>query len=280
MNENTMNKNNRENFFSHHRLPYRIAINLVAIFIVLFVWWLIVLELKQVKGTIFPSPIDVINRMFQLGKGENLYNHPILTHLLQSLLRWSVGYILAVILGIITGLMLGTSNLIYRLFMPGIYILQLIPGLAWIPIALLLFGIGNISTIFMIFIMGYTPVVINTVGGIKGIPPIYVNAAKIMGAKKLTIYFKVLIPAATLSIINGLRIGLASAWRVLIAAEMIVGVGVGLGYIIIQSRWSLDFEAAFCSIMIIAGIGLLVEKGGFGILENTISRKLGMTNEK
>ena len=163
--------------------------------------------------------------------------------------------------------------------MPGIYILQLIPGLAWIPIAMLLFGIGNISTIFMIFIMGYMPVVINTVGGIKGIPLIYVNAAKMMGAEKFTIYFKVLIPAAALSIINGLRIGLANAWRVLIAAEMIVGVGVGLGFIIIQSRWSLDFEAAFCSIIIIAGIGLLVEKGFFGILENTISHKLGTINE-
>ncbi len=276
MNNDIMNK---KKFLSDYKLPCRIAINLMAILIVLFVWWLIVLELKYVKGTIFPSPIDVINRVFQLVKGENLYNHTILTHLLQSLFRWSAGYILAVIFGIITGLVLGSSNIIYRLLMPGIYILQLIPGLAWIPIAMLLFGIGNISTIFMIFIMGYMPVVINTVGGIKGIPLIYVNAAKMMGAEKFTIYFKVLIPAAALSIINGLRIGLANAWRVLIAAEMIVGVGVGLGFIIIQSRWSLDFEAAFCSIIIIAGIGLLVEKGFFGILENTISHKLGTINE-
>jgi ABC-type nitrate/sulfonate/bicarbonate transport system permease component len=259
-------------------MPRRIVTNVMGIVIVLFAWWFIAVGLKYAKGTVFPSPLDAVNRLFQLIKGKDLYTYSIFSHLLLSLFRMSVGYILAVISGVLTGLMLGSSPIAYRLFMPAVYIIQLIPGLAWIPIAMLMFGIGNISTIFMIFIMGYTPIVINTAGGIREIPPIYVNAARMMGAKKSKIFFKVLIPAATLPIINGLRIGLANAWRVLIAAEMVVGVGVGLGYIIIQSRWSLDFEAAFCSIIIIAVIGLIIEKGVFNILEKNISYKLGINH--
>ena len=85
-----------------------------------------------------------------------------------------------------------------------------------------------------------------------------------------------MVPAATLAIVAGLRIGLANSWRVLIAAEMIVGTGVGLGYAIIQSRWSLDFEASFVCIMIICLIGLVVEKVIFEVLEKRIMAQMGL----
>ena len=268
--------NKLNSIFSDDRLFSRILVNLLSFSIILLIWSVIAFLMKQLNGSIFPSPFDVFRKLMLLFQGEALYNHTIYNHLLKSLFRWGAGYLLAVILGILTGLLLSSSNILYQLVMPAIYVLQLIPGLAWIPIALLMFGIGNISTIFMIFMMGYAPILINTVGGIRGIPPVYVKAAQMMGAGKLTIYFKVLIPAAALSIIDGLRIGLANAWRVLIAAEMIVGVGIGLGYIIIQARWSLDFEAAFVSIVIIAGIGLVIEKCIFRIIEKNLSRKLGI----
>lgn len=268
--------NKLNSIFSDDRLSFRILVNLLSFSIIILIWSVIAFLMKQLNGSIFPSPFDAFRKLMLLFQGEALYNHTIYNHLLKSLFRWGAGYLLAVILGILTGLLLSSSNIMYQLIMPAIYVLQLIPGLAWIPIALLMFGIGNISTIFMIFMMGYTPILINTVGGIRGIPPVYVNAAQMMGAGKLTIFFKVLIPAATLSIIDGLRIGLANAWRVLIAAEMIVGVGVGLGYIIIQARWSLDFEAAFVSVIIIAGIGLAIEKCIFRIIEKNLSRKLGI----
>ena len=232
--------------------------------------------MKQAKGAIFPGPVQVFSRIIRLFQGSILYDHLLATHLISSLIRWGVGYLLAIVAGLLSGLFLGTSKIIYRVGMPIIYVLQLIPGLAWIPISLLLFGIGNVSTIFMIFIMGFTPIVINTSGSIRSAPSIHINAAKMMGAGRTTLLLKVLIPFASLQIINGLRIGLANAWRVLIAAEMIVGVGVGLGYIIIQSRWSLDFEAAFVSIVLIIIIGLIIEKAIFGYLERRISYKLGI----
>ena len=267
---------NKKLSLNNDSIASHILINSIALLILFGFWFVVSITIKYSKEAIFPTPLDVMNRIIHLCKGLKLYNYTIIEHLSTSLLRWGIGYILSIIIGISTGILLGTSNLLYRIFMPIIYVIQLIPGLAWVPIALLIFGIGNISTIFMIFVMGYTPIVINTAGSIRSVPPIYSNAARIMGANKTTIFLKVFIPATSLSIINGLRIGLANAWRVLIAAEMIVGVGVGLGYIIIQARWSLDFEAAFASITIIVAIGLIIEKGIFRLFERNISRKLGI----
>ena len=254
----------------------RLIIGTVSVGIPFILWMGVVYFVDAVRGSAFPDPVSVFTRFVRLLRGGLLYDHTIKHHLFTSLIRWGIGYGLAVFAGILTGILLGTSRLLNRVFMPLIYVIQLIPGLAWIPIALLIFGIGNVSTVFMIFIMGYTPVLINTAGGIRNVPPIYTDAARMMGANHRIVIHRVLIPFASLPIIDGLRIGLANAWRVLIAAEMIVGVGIGLGYIIIQSRWSLDFEAAFISIFLIVIIGLFIEKAVFGILENRISRKLGL----
>lgn len=166
------------------------------------------------------------------------------------------------------------SNL-FDIIIPFITFLQLIPGLAWIPIALLMFGLGENSTVFMIFITSISPITLNSAGGIREMPIVYKRASTMIGIKGFILFFKVLLPASSLSIITGLRIALASGWRVLIAAEMIVGSSVGLGYVIIQSRWSLDFEASFVMIMLIVSIGLLIEKVIFQIIESRLRRIIG-----
>jgi ABC-type nitrate/sulfonate/bicarbonate transport system permease component len=193
-------------------------------------------------------------------KWPDLGHHSGGEHVLMSLSRWAVAYCIAAITGLFIGMLLGAHRIMHRLFMPAVYVLQLIPGLAWIPIAILMFGIGEITTIFMIFITALPPIVISTTGGIMAVPRIYINVARMIGLRGWKIFFKVLLPASLISIINGLRIGFANGWRVLIAAEMIVGVSLGLGYCLIQARWSLDFEAALVCIIIICVIGLLVEK--------------------
>ena len=159
--------------------------------------------------------------------------------------------------------------------MPLVYALQLIPGLAWIPITLLLFGLGNVSTIFMIFMLALTPIIITTSTGISNTPSDLINSAILMGASRRSLVIHVLFPSALFHIVDGMRIGLANSWRVLIAAEMIVGEGVGLGYIIIQSRWSLDYISAFVSIIIIVMIGLTFEKFLFQIIDNKLRLKYG-----
>jgi ABC-type nitrate/sulfonate/bicarbonate transport system permease component len=100
-----------------------------------------------------------------------------------------------------------------------------------------------------------------------------------MGTSGPAMFFRVLLPAASLQMLNGLRIGLANGWRVLIAAEMVVGVGLGLGYVLVQARWSLDYEAAFVSILVICAIGLFIEKVLFSVAERRVRDRLGLGEE-
>lgn len=122
------------------------------------------------------------------------------------------------------------------ILIPVITFLQIIPGLAWIPIALLLFGLGEGSTIFMILITSLPSIVQNSAGGVREIPQVYLRASSMMGLNRLRFFFRIILPAASMSIVNGLRIALASGWRVLIAAKMLVESSLGLGYVIIHSQ--------------------------------------------
>ena len=249
--------------------------NVMALGLIIAVWYGLVLYAHWSRGTEFPSPSQCIRRLLSLCRAERLYGYTLRQHLVSSFLqRWLLGYALAVVVGILLGLLVGVSTRLRGLLMPMAYMLQLIPGLAWIPIALLLFGIGNTATVFMIFVTALPPIVINTSGGIQGVPGIYLRAARMMGASWPRVFFQVMLPASLPSVVNGLRIGFANGWRVLIAAEMVVGVGLGLGYAIIQARWSLDFEAAFVCIALICAIGLLFEKGVFAVIERGVTKRM------
>jgi len=138
---------------------------------------------------------------------------------------------------------------------------------------MVLLQIGELSTIFMIAITAVAPIAINVLAGIKRVDIALVRAARMMGAGKKTLFFQVLVPGALPEIISGLRIGLGSGWRVLVAAEMVVGTGTGLGYSIIQSRWTMDYTSSFACIIVICAIGLFFEQAIFKPLEKrTIER--------
>jgi ABC-type nitrate/sulfonate/bicarbonate transport system permease component len=249
--------------------------NLAALGLIIAVWYALVLWVRWSRGTDFPTPLQCLQRLLSLLRGERLYGYTIRQHLVSSFLqRWLAGYGLAVAVGLVAGLLVGISRPLRELTMPLTYVLQLIPGLAWVPVALLLFGIGNTATVFMIFVTALAPIIINTSGGIQAVPPIYLRAARMMGASWPRIYLQVMLPAALPVIVNGLRIGFANGWRVLIAAEMVVGVGLGLGYAIIQARWSLDFEAAFVCIAVICAVGIAFEKLVFAVLERWITERV------
>ncbi|RLG16944.1 ABC transporter permease [Nanoarchaeota archaeon] len=249
---------------------------IISLLIIILIWETVACVTSIVRDVHFPTLLDTFMRLTILLSGEPLYGTPLYQHLIDSMSRWGVGFGLAMVVGIPLGLLLGYSSPLSDLLMPLIYVLQVIPGLAWIPIALLLFGLGTTPTIFMIFITALPPIVINTAGGVRSIARKYIKAARMLGADNLTIFYKVLIPAVTLPIINGLRIGLGNGWRVLIAAEMVVGVASGIGYSIIESRWSLDFEAAFVCLLIIACIGLIIERVMLFTLEEKIMKKQGL----
>ncbi len=183
---------------------------------------------------------------------------------------------LASSIGILLGLLMGMSPSIGKLLSPLITTLQLIPGLAWIPITMILFGLGNGATIFMITVTAIAPVVINTRSGIQQIDTGLLQASRTMELSPTRTFFQVILPGASPSIISGLRTGAANGFRVLISAEMVVGSSLGLGYALYQSRWTLDYQAAFGALTLIVIIGLLVERVIFSSIDHQIRQKRGL----
>ena len=128
----------------------------------------------------------------------------------------------------------------------------------------------------MIAVTAFCPVALNVLAGMKRVDATYIRAARMMGARGSTLLRRVLMPGTLPYALTGLRVGLGNGWRVLVAAEMIVGAGTGLGYSIIQARWTLDYASSFGCIVIICVIGLVVEQLVFGPLETRTVERWGL----
>ncbi|QLH74661.1 MAG: ABC transporter permease [Methanomassiliicoccales archaeon] len=270
-----------ESIFTFHKNKYDCfkgnVIGIIAgVTIIIIIWYVVAEIVAATKGVYFPRPWETFQVFAEAINGTPIQGKSIADHTVASLYRWGTAYILAVAVGISLGCLLGVSQRAHQLSIVSIYILQMVPGLAWVPMAMLIFGLGETATIFMIFMTAFPPIVINTSGGIRAVPQVHKRVAQMSGAGQFRTFVRVLLPASSLSIINGLRIGLANGWRVLIAAEMVVGVALGLGYVIIQSRYDLDYVSAFVSILVICLIGLIVEKTLFTVLEDKIMDRLGL----
>lgn len=190
--------------------------------------------------------------------------------------RLLTAFSLAAAFGIALGSVIGYFTRIYAVGMVPVAVFQMIPGLAWLPIAILLFGLGDESAVFIIFAVSSMVITVDVAGGIRMVPGVLVRAAKMAGASGPVIFFKVLVPQASVSIINALRVGMSSAWRVLIAAEMVVGTGIGLGYSIELTRDLLDYVGAFACITVICLIGLAIDRLVLAPLEKGVRHRLGL----
>lgn len=243
-------------------------------FIFLIFWQIFAYLVEYFRGIPFPLPKDVFYRFYEFLDGELLYEHHILIHFFTSLYRWFIAYLLAAFFALVLGLIFGGFKKVHSFGTTIATLLQMMPGLAWIPFAMLLFGIGEKATLFMIFMTSFPPIFLHVSNAIANMPKSYTQMGIMMQIPKTIFFFKILFPYLLPSLIVGLRIGLAIGWRVLIAAEMVVGGSVGLGYTIIQSRWSLDFESAFISIGLICLVGIFFEKLVFKKIEDYIHKKV------
>ncbi len=238
-------------------------------------WWLFALSVEAVRHIPFPTPDAVVMRLVSLLRGESVYDTSLFSHFTMSLKRWLIAYSIAVFFGVTLGTVCGFFEKAYAIALHVGTVLQMMPGLAWIPFAMLLFGIGERATLFMIAMSAFPLIFMHTALALHSIPAQTFSMAKMMNLSSFRLFFTVIVPLCALPILTGLRLGLAIGWRVLIAAEMVVGSSVGLGYAIIQSRWSLDFEVAFISIGLICAVGIIAEKWGFRFLEKKILQRVG-----
>ena len=214
-------------------------------------WWLVVVETQSV---IFPTPWQVVT-----GTGELIQNGVLWEHIGASLFRVGSGFLLAVAFAVPLGLWMGWVRGAFTTLNPIFQMLRPISPIAWIPIAILWFGVGNASPIFLIFISSVFPMVVQTTSGVHTIERRYLRAAANFGVSRATLFRRVVIPAAMPQIIVGMRIGLGVAWLVVVAAEMIA-LRSGLGYLIIDSRNAGNrYDLVIAAMIIIGLIGLLLD---------------------
>jgi NitT/TauT family transport system permease protein len=231
----------------------RLAWPLLAASALLALWHYAVV----VSGTkVFPSPLAVEKGMAELaGKGL------LWAYIGDSLRRVAIGFGAAAIVGIPVGLALGWYPAANQVVNPAMQILRPISPIAWIPVSILMFGVGDETAVFLIFLSAFFPIAVACASGVANVPAIYRRAGRNFGLTGPQLLARVVFPAALPQIIVGLRIALGIAWLVVVAAEMIA-VDSGLGYLIIDARNSgKRYDLVVAAMLLIGLIGLALDLG-------------------
>jgi NitT/TauT family transport system permease protein len=231
----------------HRALPF-----LVVLVVLVFWWWL---SARGVfTSAIFPSPAEVVE-----GFREELGSGRLPRDIASSLFRVTLGFVLAVLLGVPLGLWLGQSLAARAAFLPVINFCRSISPLAWIPFAILWFGIGDKPAVFLIFMATFFPLVLSTMAAVTGIPSVYFRVAHDYGLRGLDLLLEVTLPAILPQLITALRVTAGLAWLVVVAAEMIAGDS-GLGFAIWDARNGLRNDLLVVEIFVIGCIGILLDR--------------------
>jgi NitT/TauT family transport system permease protein len=239
--------------------------------LLLILIWQGLSSIQVVPSYKLPSPVEILlgfRDLLIIGvpPGNLLHNH-----VFYSLYRVVLGYAIAALLAIPLGLLMGWSPGLLRMIRPLFELVRPIPPLAWIPIAILWFGIGIKSAAFIIFLGAFFPILLNTISGVLSIHPILIEAAQTLHAKEKDIFLKVLLPGTVPSIFVGMRIGVGIGWMTLVAAEFTgVKEGYGLGYMIMTARDIQRPDEILAGMLVIGVIGLLIDIGLRAIESKTI----------
>jgi NitT/TauT family transport system permease protein len=200
-------------------------------------------------------------------------------HSMHTAWRILVGISIAMVAGVGIGIAMGRVLWVEKLMNPYLSMLLPIPALAWSPIVLLWFGLGNTTMIFITAVAAALPIISSTWTGVKTVNPVWVRAAKSMNADGMTLFWKVIFPGALPFILSGFRLGLARAWRAGLAGEFVAASDWGLGYAIFDSREELDTAFMVIGILTIAIVGFTMEKLMFEKIESVTVVRWGMMTE-
>lgn len=229
-------------------IPY-----LIAGFAIITVWQLVVVILHP-SAAILPSPFKTLNTLWELIQSGELF-----VHISSSLSRVVLAWFLAAIVAIPLGLIQGTNEKFEKIFDPVIELFRPISPLAWIPLAILWFGIGESGKIFIIFVATFFPMLLNTVSGVKSVDPVMVRAGRILGCDtSLKLFIKVILPASMPTILVGMRIAFGTGWAAIIAAELVAAQN-GLGFLISEGMEILRSDLVLAGMVVIGVLGVLID---------------------
>ena len=245
----------------------------VGILALLAIWQ--VMSVAYDLQLILPPPLAVgrtIVDTLTLSTDRWLYGPNIYQHLAASFARAISGFAIAAAFAIPLGLLVGRSRAVREYVDPVIRALYPIPGIAWIPLAILWFGLGNTAVIFVVFIAEFFPLYFNTEAGARNINPILIDAARCFGAKRFTLLRRVILPASIPFIITGMRIALGGAWRMIVAGEMLASQS-GIGSVLMESRYQLRATDLMMAMILISVVGYATERLIVGTLEHKTTEK-------
>lgn len=224
-------------------------------------------------GKLLPGPIETLSYFFR-AFAANVGTYTMVGHIVWSFIRVFIGYVIAMFVGIPLGIAMGWSKKANAIARPIFEFIRPIPPIAWIPLSIVWFGIGEGSKYFIIFLGAFTAMTINSYAGVRAVDETLVGAARMLGANERQVFTNIVIPSAVPSIFAGLQIALSSSWGVVLAAEMIRS-SEGLGWIIVTGQSTNN------NIQLIAGI-IAVGVVGFisVVLMRALERRLCVWTER
>ena len=197
-------------------------------------------------------------------------------HAAFTLYRVMFGFALSIVVGLPLGILMARFQRVESFFLPLVSAMMPIPSFALVPLFMLWFGIGNLTTILIVFYAATFPMIFNTWSGVRSVNPIWLRAAGAMGADERRLFWKVIIPGASPFIITGMRQAFLRAWIAVVGAEMIAASDWGLGWVIFDAKEFLNTDTMLASLIVIGIIGFVFERFVFGSLERATVMRWGM----
>ena len=247
-----------------------VAAWVVGFYVALLALWQLLFSVGLVKDYLFPSPLHVAQRLVELGSDGLLW-----PSIRATLVRMAIGFSISALLGLMIGLIMGVSRVVNSCLKSLFLGLQTLPTAAWVPIALLLFGLSDRGVYFVIIMSSVAAIAIATSSGILNIPPLYLRAARTLGTPAYAMPYRVIMPAALPSIVTGIKLGWTLGWHGCVSAELIKS-SVGLGYLLYMGRELNDASQVIAIMLITILFGLALDRFLFGRIERRIRIRWGL----
>ncbi|HAT1648041.1 TPA: taurine ABC transporter permease TauC [Raoultella planticola] len=240
-------------------LSRQLTLSFATLAVLLAIWWGVT-ALQLISPLFLPPPQQVLQKLIAIAGPQGFMDATLWQHLAASLTRIAIALVAATILGVPVGIAMGLSPTIRGMLDPLIELYRPVPPLAWLPLVIIWFGIGETPKILLIYLAIFAPVVMSTLAGVKSAQQVRIRAAQALGASRAQVLWLVILPGALPEILTGLRIGLGVGWSTLVAAELIAATR-GLGFMVQSAGEFLATDVVLAGIAVIAIIAFLLELG-------------------
>ncbi|EKZ5283535.1 taurine transporter subunit [Klebsiella aerogenes] len=240
-------------------LSRQLTLSVATLAVLLAIWWAVT-ALQLISPLFLPSPWQVLQKLLTIAGPQGFMEATLWQHLAASLTRIAIALVLAAIVGVPVGIAMGLSPTVRGILDPLIELYRPVPPLAWLPLVIIWFGIGETPKILLIYLAIFAPVVMSTLAGVKSAQQVRVRAAQSLGASRAQVLWLVILPGALPEILTGLRIGLGVGWSTLVAAELIAATR-GLGFMVQSAGEFLATDVVLAGIAVIAIIAFVLELG-------------------